>query len=129
VQELEEERRLCYVGMTRAKERLIMTRAESRRLHGSDFYPQASRFLRELPPELLAEVRLGGSVYPSPRSSVSEASSSSGLRLGQRVVHAKFGEGVVLQIEGGGNDTRVQVNFKGVGIKWLIAAYAGLTAA
>lgn len=123
--QLEEERRLCYVGVTRARQRLTLTYAESRRLHGADFYPQASRFLRELPRELVEEVRVGGNVAST--ANISEGYSELGLRLGQRVAHRTFGEGVVLHLEGRGAHTRVQVNFTG-GVKWLVAAYAGLEA-
>ncbi len=118
--QLEEERRLCYVGMTRAKQKLILTYADCRRLHGSDLYPRPSRFIRELPAELLAEVRLGGGFTPQ------RYESDSSLRLGQRVLHATFGEGVVLHLEGEGDSTRVQVNFARAGCKWLMVAYAGL---
>ena len=123
--QLEEERRLCYVGITRAMRQLTFTYAESRRLHGSDYYPQASRFLREIPAELVQEVRLGGQVSTS-RSPVLEDRGGYGLRLGQQVQHRTFGEGVVLHLEGSGAHTRVQVNFAGSGMKWLVAAYAGL---
>jgi ATP-dependent DNA helicase UvrD/PcrA len=124
--QLQEERRLCYVGITRAQERLVLTHAEARRLHGDEKYPQPSRFLRELPAELLADVRARKSMsfLPSARTDTAE----SGLRLGQRVHHAKFGEGVVLDLEGLGEHARVQVNFERAGTKWLIAAYAGLRA-
>jgi DNA helicase-2/ATP-dependent DNA helicase PcrA len=127
--QLEEERRLCYVGITRAMRKLNISYAESRRLHGSDHYPQPSRFIRELPAELLEEVRLGGRVS-SPRSSYLGAGEANafGLQLGQRVAHRIFGEGVVLHMEGHGEHSRVQVNFEDEGTKWLVAAYAGLEA-
>ncbi len=126
-QQLAEERRLCYVGMTRARELLVMSCAESRRLHGSDFYPQPSRFLRELPAELIAEVRLGGGVVGMTRDApAARVDEESGFRLGQRVLHARFGEGVVLNMEGRGAHARVQVNFEQAGAKWLVTAYAGL---
>jgi len=125
---LEEERRLCYVGITRARRRLCLSYAENRRLHGSEFHPTPSRFLRELPRELVREVRLGGEVArPSPFRA--ETASETGLALGQRVVHSRFGEGVVLNVEGSGANARVQVNFEGAGAKWLMAAYAGLETA
>ena len=131
---LEEERRLCYVGMTRAKHRLCMSYAESRRLHGSDVYPPPSRFLRELPPERTEEVRLRGTVArpgvrmrSGPRPAPASARGGSDeLRLGQRVVHPTFGEGVVLTYEGQGSHARVQVNFEAAGSKWLVVAYANL---
>ncbi len=125
--QLEEERRLCYVGITRAMKHLTLSYAESRRLHGTDYYPQASRFLRELPRELVEEVRLGGA-SPSlhARSPIAEDTGAYPYRLGQRVHHRTFGEGVVLHLEGRGAHTRVQVNFAAGGVKWLVAAYAGL---
>ncbi len=131
---LEEERRLCYVGMTRAREQLYLTHAESRRLHGREEYPMPSRFLREVPPELLEEVR-GGGVSRRGAASSSFASSGAGsglcaagggFRLGQQVVHPKFGHGVVLNSEGSGAGARIQVNFEAVGAKWLVLAYARL---
>ena len=131
---LEEERRLCYVGMTRAKHRLCMSYAESRRLHGSDVYPPPSRFLRELPPERTEEVRLRGTVArpgvrirSGPRPAPASARGGPDeLRLGQRVVHPTFGEGVVLMYEGQGSHARVQINFEAAGSKWLVVAYANL---
>ncbi len=123
---LEEERRLCYVGITRARQRLWMTYAESRRIHGSEYYPTPSRFLRELPTELVSEVRLGGDIARPGSFRVEEPSSDTGLALGQRVVHNRFGEGIVLNLEGSGAHARVQVNFERDGAKWLVAAYAGL---
>ncbi|MCC7410685.1 MAG: DNA helicase II [Gammaproteobacteria bacterium] len=120
---LEEERRLCYVGMTRARARLVLTYAEARRLHRNDVYSQPSRFLRELPAELVTRIRLGGDV---PDYAGIEDAGEDGLRLGQRVLHARFGEGIVLSVEGSGAHTRVQVNFSAAGAKWLVAAYAGL---
>ena len=124
--QLEEERRLCYVGLTRARQRLTLSHAESRRLHGADFYPQPSRFLRELPREVMEEVRLGGSGLGSVR--LQDTPGEAGLALGQRVQHRTFGEGVVLNLEGRGAHMRVQVNFANAGMKWLVAAYAGLEA-
>jgi len=132
---LEEERRLCYVGMTRAKRSLCLSFAESRRLYGgSDRYSTPSRFLRELPPERIEEVRLRGMVsrpglgVPPRRRGTPEPvhDDSNGLRLGQRVQHPKFGEGVVLMYEGRGTHARVQVNFERTGSKWLVVAYANL---
>ena len=125
--QLEEERRLCYVGLTRARRRLTLSHAECRRLHGADLYPQASRFLREVPRELLEEVRVGRTTLQSP-ATLREDTGGFGLQLGQRVLHRTFGEGVVLHLEGRGAHTRVQVNFAGGGIKWLVAGYAGLEA-
>ncbi len=125
--QLEEERRLCYVGVTRAMRKLVITHAESRRLHGSDFYPQPSRFIRELPGELIDEVRLGGRVSSGRSSYLAGGDEQGGgYQLGQRVVHKIFGEGVILHLEGHGEHSRVQVNFEGEGVKWLVTAYAGL---
>ena len=125
---LEEERRLCYVGITRAMEKLVLTYAESRRLHGSESYNIASRFVRELPAELLNEVRLGAAVS-RPLSSLSPTPSAahldSGVSLGQRVMHQVFGEGVVTNFEGGGSNARVEVSFA-EGSKWLVLQYANL---
>ena len=130
--QLEEERRLCYVGITRARQKLTITYAQHRRLHGSDYYPQASRFLGELPASVLSEVRLGGSVTQAvfrKQETASGNKNDTGLNLGQRVVHAKFGEGVVLNLEGQGSHARVQVNFEQGGRKWLVLAYADLRTA
>jgi DNA helicase-2/ATP-dependent DNA helicase PcrA len=127
--QIEEERRLCYVGITRARERLVLTCAESRRLHGTDLYPRPSRFISELPAELINEVRMGGSVSVprfDPRRGVEEPGGSY-LKLGQRVKHASFGEGVVLNLEGQGAHLVVQVNFERTGTKRLLAAQANLT--
>jgi DNA helicase-2/ATP-dependent DNA helicase PcrA len=133
---LEEERRLCYVGMTRAKRRLFLTHAEARRLHGSDYYPMASRFIREIPAELMEEVRMRAAVSrpvfrrsersAGPGLGAQVVSEDGALHLGQRVEHPKFGEGVVLMYEGQGSHARVQVNFEGAGAKWLVVAYANL---
>ncbi|MGA7981127.1 MAG: DNA helicase II [Chromatiaceae bacterium] len=122
---LEEERRLCYVGMTRAMHQLYLTHAETRRLHGSETYPLPSRFLREIPGALVEEVR-GGGVSRMGRGRVAPEETTDGFRLGQRVLHPKFGEGVVLNTEGKGTSARIQVNFEGIGSKWLVLAYARL---
>jgi DNA helicase-2/ATP-dependent DNA helicase PcrA len=126
---LEEERRLCYVGMTRAMRELYVTHAESRRLYGREECPMPSRFLREVPPGLVEEVRARGAA----RRATSGAAQTpitmdqTGIfRLGQRVVHPKFGEGVVLNSEGRGAAARIQVNFQRAGAKWLVLAYARL---
>jgi DNA helicase-2/ATP-dependent DNA helicase PcrA len=128
---LEEERRLCYVGMTRAMRRLYLSHAEVRRLHGAEHYTSPSRFLGEIPPDLIKEVRaqphLGrpwrvAAMAPRPLVNAVPA----GMRLGQRVRHEKFGEGVVTSCEGRGEHARVQVNFQGTGSKWLVLAYAKL---
>ena len=128
LEQLEEERRLCYVGITRAKKTLTLTYTQYRRLHGSDYYPQPSRFINEIPAELLCEIRLGGSVTESLfRNEETKSSGKDGqLTLGQRVSHAKFGEGVILNLEGNGSHMRIQVNFEKAGSKWLVASYANL---
>jgi DNA helicase-2/ATP-dependent DNA helicase PcrA len=126
---LEEERRLCYVGITRARERLAITYAERRRLHGVDAYASPSRFVHELPPELFAEVRPRITVSrPLMAHKLLPKEESSAFKLGQRVHHAKFGEGIVLKYEGSGPNARIQVNFPDAGSKWLVAGYANLTA-
>ena len=149
---LEEERRLAYVGTTRAMQQLYLTYAEQRRLHGIDSYGQPSRFIKEIPEELLEEVRpkvqpgrgafggfgsgagfisggfgstggFGGRTGPS---ALREEPVAPGLKLGARVRHAKFGAGVILNIEGQGPHARVQVNFESAGSKWLMLQYANL---
>jgi DNA helicase II / ATP-dependent DNA helicase PcrA len=123
---LEEERRLCYVGITRAMEKLVITYAESRRLHGSESFNTPSRFVREIPAELLQEVRLRGTVSQPVSSFMQAEVPDTGLSLGQRVYHQVFGEGVVLNFEGRGASARVQVNFDTDGGKWLVLQYANL---
>jgi DNA helicase-2/ATP-dependent DNA helicase PcrA len=130
---LEEERRLAYVGITRARHRLVLCYAESRRQYGSETLSRPSRFLDELPAHLLNEVRprakISRPVYTT-RASRGHAELDAGpaIKLGQRVRHASFGEGVVVSAEGSGAHTRIQVNFADAGPKWLVAAYANLTA-
>ncbi|MDD9895753.1 MAG: DNA helicase II [Gammaproteobacteria bacterium] len=134
---LEEERRLCYVGITRAKNKLYLCHAESRRLHGDVTLCRPSRFIKEIPQELIDEVRLKTTINRTGSKSSKNGSfgksSSNGaevpeteLSLGQRVAHGKFGEGVVLNYEGQGTNARVQVNFDAVGSKWLVLSYAKL---
>ena len=130
---LEEERRLCYVGITRARQTLYMTYAEQRRLHGMDSFSQPSRFLREIPDEYVEEIRPRVQVSRpihrpkrSGRRSDVDVTEQSGMRLGQRVRHAKYGDGVILNFEGEGAHTRVEVNFENAGTKILIASYANL---
>ncbi len=123
---LEEERRLCYVGITRAMQKLVLTYAECRRLHGSETYNAPSRFVREIPADLVQEVRLHGTVA-QPVSSMARAQvPETELSLGQRVYHQVFGEGVVLNFEGRGASARVEVNFDTEGGKWLVLQYANL---
>ena len=132
---LEEERRLCYVGVTRAMRQLYLTYAESRRINGSETFNRPSRFISEMPEEVIKEVRPQKSVVyprssPSPRSSSSRVANEvvgTNLKIGQRVVHQKFGEGVILNYEGEGSSARVQVNFS-EGSKWLVMGYANLEA-
>lgn len=123
---LEEERRLAYVGITRAMEKLVLTYAECRRLHGSETFNAPSRFVREIPAELLQEVRLQGTVAQPVSSFVQAEVPETGLTLGQRVYHQVFGEGVVLNFEGRGSSARVEVNFDDEGSKWLVLQYANL---
>lgn len=139
-QGLEEERRLCYVGITRAKEALYITHAEQRRMHGTDSFSQASRFISEIPDELVEEIRPRVQVQvqlqvsrpiQSPLRHARTASGVApgaelGVRLGQRVRHAKFGDGVILNCSGQGAHAQVEVNFETVGTKILVLAYANL---
>ena len=129
---LEEERRLCYVGVTRAMEKLVMTYAESRRLYGQEKFNPVSRFVREIPAGLIQEVRIKNSVsmpVSFSRTPGSDLSSEGAqFQLGQNVRHAKFGEGTVLNYEGQGAHARIQVNFPEVGTKWLVLSYAKLEA-
>lgn len=124
---LEEERRLAYVGITRARQQLVLTHAERRRLHGRDDLGIPSRFIRELPPELIEEVRARFSVSNGAATTATAwASEASEFNLGERVQHSRFGEGIVLDCEGSGPSARIQVNFDEAGAKWLVAAYAKL---
>jgi DNA helicase-2/ATP-dependent DNA helicase PcrA len=126
---LEEERRLCYVGATRAMRQLYITYAEQRRLYGVDQYGQPSRFIGELPAELLEEIRPRLKVSRPAfvkRSGALDEAPADGMRMGSRVRHAKFGDGVVLNFEGNGPQARIQVNFEGQGTKWLMLSYANL---
>jgi DNA helicase-2/ATP-dependent DNA helicase PcrA len=130
---LEEERRLCYVGMTRAREQLCLCYAEVRRMHGSENFCRPSRFIDEMPAELLQEVRPGISTsrpYRPAHPATSSGGDAAGapFRLGQPVLHPKFGEGMVLAFEGSGEHARVHVNFHDAGAKWLVLAYANLQA-
>ena len=135
---LEEERRLAYVGITRAMKRLYISYAESRRMYGTESYNARSRFIKEIPDEVMQEIRMtakisrpvsssGSRVAPgaAPWKTIGEAADI-GLSLGQRVEHRMFGEGVVMKFEGTGPQTKVTVNFESQGQKTLIAAYANL---
>lgn len=130
---LEEERRLCYVGMTRAMQKLTLCYAESRFLYGKSTMQAPSRFISELPSECLAEVRLRSKVSAplstrrpkSKQTTIHETQSP--FKIGQYVRHAKFGDGIVINIEGEGKKLRLQINFQQVGSKWLMAEYANLS--
>ncbi len=129
--QLQEERRLCYVGMTRSMEKLFVTHAEMRNLYGSESFNPASRFLREIPEELTVEVRTGGNVSRSSNSKfkgnrINGEVPETEFKLGQRVLHESFGEGVILNYEGEGSNARVEVNFDSSETKWLMVTYAKL---
>ena len=124
---LEEERRLAYVGITRARQQLLITCAEHRRLYGKEVYPQPSRFIGELPTELIHDVRPRANISrPMYQREAVTGAEAQGFHIGQTVVHKKFGEGVVLGYEGSGGSARVHVNFGAEGSKWLVLAYANL---
>ena len=137
---IEEERRLCYVGITRAGRQLTMSYANQRQLHGKTFDNIPSRFLKEIPEETLKPLHSDVRVYSHQPTSASKYKSSSskplfggqanndyqGLRIGQMVTHPKFGQGVVLSLEGSGQSARAQVQFKNIGSKWLVIAFAKL---
>jgi DNA helicase-2/ATP-dependent DNA helicase PcrA len=129
---LEEERRLCYVGATRAMRHLYITYAEQRRLYGVDTYGQPSRFIGELPPDLVEEIRprlqVSRPVFIKRNTGNSslEETPTPNMRMGSRVRHSKFGDGVVLNFEGNGPHARIQVNFERQGTKWLMLSYANL---
>jgi DNA helicase-2/ATP-dependent DNA helicase PcrA len=133
---LEEERRLAYVGMTRAERELYLTYAETRRLYGRESHNIPSRFVNELPPERVEHLRPPARIQPARRFSgafavpgaqrAPEAAQQAGLAVGSRVRHGKFGEGVITDFEGAGASARVQVNFADVGPKWLVLGFAPL---
>ena len=133
---LEEERRLMYVAVTRARKRLYLSHAQTRMLHGQTRYCLPSLFLEELPEELLRKIGHAPAFAPtsppyksapSKTAQVAMESSAGGFRIGQNVQHAKFGLGVIVSSEGRGPDARVQVNFGSHGMKWLALEYAKLT--
>jgi DNA helicase-2/ATP-dependent DNA helicase PcrA len=133
---LEEERRLMYVAMTRARRRLYLSHTQTRMLHGQTRYNVASRFLEEVPQELLKRLNDSIAAYIPPVTASSPAMRGRGVavtvggfRIGQNVMHPKFGSGVIVQAEGRGNDARVQVNFRNDGLKWLALEYAKLAPA
>ena len=117
---LEEERRLCYVGITRARQKLVMSYAQSRRRFQSMQYQQVSRFVREIPDDLINDVRAGFGTYHRAERSAAP------FYPGQPVSHGKFGEGIVMSVEGSGEQMRIEVNFSDAGHKWLVATYANL---
>ncbi|MGQ4277456.1 DNA helicase II [Pseudidiomarina sp. E22-M8] len=132
---LAEERRLCYVGMTRAMQKLVISYAENRRVYGQEKLHSASRFIAEIPAENLHHVRMQSRrsfTTDSPSygrfhtGASHEAFAETGFQLGQRVRHVKFGDGTVLNYEGSGPQSRIQVNFDDLGSKWLVVAYARL---
>ncbi len=138
---LEEERRLCYVGITRAMSKLTISYAETRRMHGTENFNRVSRFVKEIPKSCIQEVRLKTSIqrplsygepnnyshnYSSQSTQTNAQGDSAGHYLGQRVTHAIFGEGVILHFEGQENNMKVQVNFDNEGSKWLMLQYANL---
>ena len=136
---LEEERRLMYVAITRARRRLYLSHAQSRMLHGQIRYSLPSRFLDELPEQVLMHLnRRSEPSYPSsvqqPDSSYStkrqtQTGNDTGYKMGQSVAHARFGTGIIIDFEGRGADARVQVKFRDAGTKWLALAYAKLSPA
>lgn len=135
---LQEERRLAYVGITRAKKKLTISYAELRRLYGKEERHIPSRFIAELPEEHIREVRLRGSINRAasfnqssnfakqPQKTTASILNDSSWKMGQKVNHAKFGQGTIINVEGSGEATRLQVAFVGNGIKWLIAKMANL---
>jgi DNA helicase-2/ATP-dependent DNA helicase PcrA len=136
---LEEERRLMYVAITRARRRLYLSHAQSRMLHGQIRYSMPSRFMDELPEQVLLNLnRRSEPAYPSsvqqPTASYStnrrtQTGNDTGYKVGQSVAHAKFGTGIIIDFEGRGADARVQVKFRDAGTKWLALAYAKLSPA
>ncbi len=127
---LEEERRLMYVAVTRARRRLYLSHAQSRMLHGQVRYGIPSRFLDEIPEELLKRInaRPASAPYASTNSTPAKSGGNMPWKIGQSVAHGKFGQGVVVSYEGNADDLRVQVNFGKLGLKWLALEYAKLEA-
>ena len=129
---LQEERRLCYVGITRARNQLVLSYAEQRRLYGKEMYPMPSSFIGEIPAQFIEEIRpktnysSNANSYSTNNYSYAQQDNDSGLSIGQRVLHQKFGEGFVLNYEGQGKSARVEVNFDHAGSKWLVLSYANL---
>jgi len=127
---LQEERRLCYVGITRARDQLILTCAERRRLYGKDHYPLPSMFIGEIPQQYIQDVRpkvnVSQPMFNNGFNEYEDVATDDGYSIGQRVHHQKFGEGIVLNCEGQGSHARVEVNFSHAGSKWLVLSYANL---
>ena len=128
---LEEERRLMYVAMTRAMRRLYLSHSQMRMLHGQTRYNIESRFIDEIPEELLKKINDAKSDATSAAKrtrapAIGKINVQGGFRIGQQVQHGKFGLGVIVQIEGQGADARLQVNFTDNGLKWLALEYAKL---
>jgi len=137
---LEEERRLMYVAITRARTRLYLCHAQTRMLHGQTRYNVASRFIDEIPPELVKRLtpimtptgrgRFDDQAWaPAPEKTFKTKTAGHGFRIGQSVQHPKFGQGVIVNAEGAGIDARLQINFGKQGMKWLALEYAKITAA
>lgn len=125
---LAEERRLCYVGMTRAMQQLVLSHAESRMLHGQTSFSAPSRFLNEIPESLLERIRPRHAPATTPAYGGGPSTAIEGLRLGMAVQHPRFGVGTIVSLEGQGQNARIQVNFEAAGSKWLVLAYANLEA-
>ena len=134
ISQLEEERRLCYVGITRAMQKLYITYAESRRLHGADTFNPPSRFIKEIPTKFMDEIRPRAQTttaytrrdFASAKETKYKVEDEIGYALGQKVLHPSFGEGIVLNYEGTGEAARVQINFDSAGTKWLVLSFAKL---
>jgi len=142
---LEEERRLMYVAITRARQRLYLCHAQTRMLHGQTRYNVASRFIDEIPQEVVKRLapamspvmstafgrgRFDDKAWaPAPEKAFKAQTAGHGFRIGQAVQHPKFGQGVIVNAEGSGNDARLQINFGKQGMKWLALEYAKITAA
>ena len=127
--ELEEERRLCYVGITRAKESICISYAQSRRLYNQESFQRTSRFLAEIPKELITEISSTNQEGTFYEKKIEQRSSYNNLqhskwKLGQNIKHHKFGYGIILNFEGDGENTRIQIRFENHGVKWLIQEYA-----
>ena len=132
-QKLDEERRLCYVGMTRAMNTLTLSYASKRFIHGQSFYSMPSRFLDEIPINYLNYIKNSNNgistksrKYDPSQYTKMASTDSSMYSIGQVVKHAKFGLGTVVNCEGSGDSMRLQIKFKKFGTKWLISSYAKL---